>query len=239
MDIESTFSSTQSAPHCPCRRQHGLILHWILSCLSLGLREYKFCSNQFSPFRFLDYSRRLSRMHLQWLLVVLTSTLEAVRQLFSDAFSTPVAFLVWPRVPALLSRILVLLLTSSLRMGCYCCCTCQLLLRVTLGAGLGVASLSNNTRSPFFRNHSVNAIPGHSVMGDDRRGHRFPELQSLILRYGWGIVWSSRGFSSSGLLPNGSRGVKKTVCLDSSENESTPKNKKIPCERHTLSSQKE
>ena len=34
--------------------------------------------------------------------------------------------------------------------GCCCCCASQLLFNVTLGAGLGVASLSNVTRSPVW-----------------------------------------------------------------------------------------
>ena len=55
------------------------------------------------------------------------------------------------RVPFRLSHLagsLEVLCTPSQRKGC-CCCTSQLLSSVTLGAGLGVASLSNITRYPF------------------------------------------------------------------------------------------
>ena len=65
-----------------------------------------------------------------------TSTFEAVRQLFPEAFSTPVSSLVSSRVPGLLSQVATsfeLLFTSSLRMGC-CCCTSQLLFERNLGS---------------------------------------------------------------------------------------------------------
>ena len=46
MGIESMISSTQWAPRCPFRKWHGWILCWTPSFSSLGLLEYKFCSNQ-------------------------------------------------------------------------------------------------------------------------------------------------------------------------------------------------
>ena len=82
-----------------------------------------------------------------------TSSFEAVRSLFSSGhfhfhFCRVFRFVSHSR-PALPGRYLF---TPSLGVGCCCCCCCtsQLLFSVTLGAGLGVASLSENTRSPFW-----------------------------------------------------------------------------------------
>ena len=85
---------------------------------------------------------------LRW---VPTSTFETVRLMFPTAISTSVAFFVSSRTPALLSQIATsfeMLSTPSMRVSC-CCCVSQLLFNVTFGAGFGVASLSNDTRSPF------------------------------------------------------------------------------------------
>ena len=65
---------------------------------------------------------------------------------WNGSTSTSVAFFVSSRTPAL---------TPSSSVGCCgcCCCFCfvsQLLFNVTLGAGLGVATLSNITRSQFW-----------------------------------------------------------------------------------------
>ena len=66
-------------------------------------------------------------------------------------------FFVSSRTSGLLSPVACcfhMLVTSCSRTSCYCCCcccwgACQLLFNVTLRAGLGVASLSDITRSPF------------------------------------------------------------------------------------------
>ena len=60
------------------------------------------------------------------------------------------ASLVPSRVLGRLSHVAIsfeVIVTTSLQMGC--CCTSQLLFSVTVGAGLGVESLSNSTRSLF------------------------------------------------------------------------------------------
>ena len=70
----------------------------------------------------------------------------------------PWRFFVSSRVLALLSQVACcfqMLFTHSSSVGfcgccCGCCCASQSLFNVTLGAGLGVASLSNNSRSPLW-----------------------------------------------------------------------------------------
>ena len=87
-----------------------------------------------------------------------TSTFEPARTSFLSAISTSSAFFVSSRTLALLSQVACyfhMLLTLSSRVGCCgccccCCCVSQLLFNVTLGAGLGVASLSYIIRSPFW-----------------------------------------------------------------------------------------
>ena len=71
--------------------------------------------------------------------------------LFPVPVVKPLTSLVPSRVPYWVSHFATtfeVLVTTSLQIGC-CCCTSQLLFSVTLGAGLGVESLSNITRCPL------------------------------------------------------------------------------------------
>ena len=62
--------------------------------------------------------------------------------------------------------------------GCCCFCRlCQFFFNVTLGAGLGVSSLSKSTR---FEQSAISWYRGAS---HDCKWLRLPEFQSLILRF--------------------------------------------------------
>ena len=145
MDIESRFSSTQSAPHCTA---------WFFTEYHMSFARSSRIQILFDPiftlsisWVFASFFKSASVVTSCPLRSVPTSTFEAVRQLFPEAFSTPVASLVPSRDLALLSQVapsFELLFTYSLRMGC-CCCTSQSLLSVTLGAWP-----SNHTRSQFW-----------------------------------------------------------------------------------------
>ena len=148
------------APHYSFRKRHGWILCWTPSSLQLRLLEDKVCSNQFSLVRYLEYSLRCSRMHQWWLPVTKVHFWSGSHPVSWMLFSTSVACFVSSRTPALLSQVarcVQMLATPFSAISCCgscCCCYCcyvrQLLFNVTLGAGPGVASLSNTTRSPFW-----------------------------------------------------------------------------------------
>ena len=119
--------------------------------------------------------------------------------------------------------------------SCCCCCFCcgccdsQAPLSTIFGAGRGVESLSNKVRSPFLRNHAQSCIQlrhgiwfaktvvPRLVLGLSWSSRRRPEFFSTHCD---GVLFSAlRGHrwvpSSSGLSPNGLRGVKKLVCFPS------------------------
>ena len=169
MGIESMTSSIQWAPHCPFRKRHGWILCWTPSSPSQGLLEYKFLfeSILIRPISFVFISVRAS-FPLRW---VSASASEVASTSFLNVRSTSMACFVSSRTLALLSQVARCFQmdgTSSSRAGCCgcyccCCCVCQLLFNVTLGAGLGIASLSKITRSPFWEVTRSMQSPGTVV----------------------------------------------------------------------------
>ena len=118
-------------------------------------------------------------------------------------------------------------------MGCCCCCTSQLFFSVTLGAGLGVECLSNNTRSPFSEITLQMQSPGTGlwVMIANEFAcqncnpwscalDNFYPVDKILITFPITVIMHFLRnrviimffVSSSGSSPQGSRGVKKSAC---------------------------
>ena len=112
-------------------------------------------------FHFLKFSWVIHRIHL-----FCASASEVGSTSCQVALSNSVVCFVSSLTPVRLSQ---MLWTSSSRSGCCgccgCCCwcVCQFLFNVTLDAGLGVASCSKSTRSPFWEVTRSMQSPGTVV----------------------------------------------------------------------------